>query len=110
MVTTAKVLVAPSPVLAAVSWPMSVLINQKDTWTSTKKIVFFFGRPESYPGAHDDDGEGDVDLEDVESQGPIELELEEDDGVVSRLLGHLRPRPQGPVDHDVLCQVERLHA
>ena len=36
MVTTAKVLVAPSPVLAAVSWPMSVLINQKDTWTSTK--------------------------------------------------------------------------
>ena len=31
MVTTAKVLVAPSPVLAAVSWPMSVLISQKDT-------------------------------------------------------------------------------
>ena len=75
-----------------------------------KEDCFFLGRPESYPGAHDDDGEGDVDLEDVESQGPIELELEEDDGVVSRLLGHLRPRPQGPVDHDVLCQVERLHA
>ena len=40
MVTTAKVLVAPSPVLAAVSWPMSVLISQNDTWWGSIKLPF----------------------------------------------------------------------
>ena len=31
MVTTARALVAPKPVLAGVSWPFSVLINQNET-------------------------------------------------------------------------------
>ena len=42
--------------------------------------MFFFGRPESYPGAHDDDGERDVDLEEVEAEGALEGELHEDHG------------------------------
>ena len=53
---------------------------------------------ERYPGTHNDDGEGYVDLEDVEAKGAVELELEEDDRVVSALLRDFRNRPHGPVD------------
>ena len=41
------------------------------------------------PGAHNYDCERDVDLEDVEAQGAVELELEEDDRVVACLFCHL---------------------
>ena len=45
------------------------------------------------PGAHNYDGERNVDLEDVEAQGAVELELEEDDRVVARLFCHLTKNP-----------------
>ena len=53
---------------------------------------------ETNPGTHDDDGEGYVDLEDVEAKGAVELELEEDDGLVAALLRDLRHRTHRPVD------------
>ena len=56
------------------------------------------GAGDGDPGAHNDDSERDVDLEDVEAKGAVELELEEDDGVVAALLRRLRRRPHRPVD------------
>ena len=47
------------------------------------------GKDEGDPGAHNYDGERNVDLEDVEAQGAVELELEEDDRVVACLFCHL---------------------
>ena len=65
-------------------------------------------QPEGHPGAHHDDGERDVDLEDVEAQGPVELEAEVDDGVVAVLHGG-EGGPVAPVGHRVLGQVKCLH-
>ena len=42
-------------------------------------------QPEGDPGAHDDDGERDVDLEEVEAQGPVEGEVDKYDGLVASL-------------------------
>ena len=39
MVTTARTVVLPSPVLAGVSWPISVLINQKETQDDITMMV-----------------------------------------------------------------------
>ena len=42
-------------------------------------------QPECDPGTHDDDGERDVDLEEVETQRPVEGEVDEYDRLVASL-------------------------
>ena len=66
-------------------------------------------KPKRDPGAHDNDCERDVDLEEVESECPLKSELDKDDGPVAPPHG-VQTGPVGPVDHHILGQAQLLHA
>ena len=66
-------------------------------------------KPEGDPGAHDNNGEGNVDLEEVEAECSLKGELDKDDGPVAPPHG-VKAVPVGPVDHHVLGQAQLLHA